>query len=86
VIACSAILFLKEFFADRFSVFDLLLNALHVFVRVPKAALLAYAATAQLSSGIATARPRLGRAIALAAHGGKTAVRAAVTLYKCAIL
>jgi hypothetical protein len=52
VIACSAILFLKEFFADRFPVFDLLLNALHAFVRVPKAALLAYAATAQLSSGM----------------------------------
>src|SRR5271169_3275850 len=52
VIAGSAILFLMEFFADKFPVFDLLWNALHTFVRVPVAAVLAYAATAQLSPGM----------------------------------
>jgi hypothetical protein len=81
VIACSAILFLMEFFADKFPVFDLLWNALHTFVRVPIAALLAYAATAQLSSGMQLLATLLGGTIALAAHGGKTAVRAAVTPY-----
>ena len=79
VIACSAALFLMEFFADKVPVFDLLWNALHTFVRVPVAALLAYAATAQLSSGMQLLATLLGGAIALAAHGGKTAVRAAVT-------
>src|SRR6202049_227959 len=81
VIACSAVLFLMEFFADKFPVFDLLWNALHTFVRVPVAALLAYAATAQLSSGMQLLATLLGGAIALIAHGGKTAVRAAVTPY-----
>jgi hypothetical protein len=70
-----------EFFADKFPVFDLLWNALHTFVRVPVAALLAYAATSQLSPGMQLLATLLGGAIALVAHGGKTAVRAAVTPY-----
>jgi hypothetical protein len=81
VIACSAVLFLMEFFADKVPVFDLLWNALHTFVRVPVAALLAYAATAQLSPGMQLLATLLGGAIALAAHGGKTAIRATVTPY-----
>jgi|SRR5580692_9082075 hypothetical protein len=79
VIACAAALFLLEFFADKFPLFDLLWNALHTFVRVPIAALLAYAATAQLYPGMQLLATLLGGAIALAAHGGKIAVRAAVT-------
>ena len=81
VIACSIVLFLMEFFADKFPVFDLLWNALHTFIRVPVAALLAYAATAQLSPGMQLLATLLGGAIALVAHGGKTAIRAAVTPY-----
>src|ERR1700688_2841071 len=81
VIACSAVLFLMEYFADKVPVFDLPWNALHTFVRVPVAALLAYAATAQLSPGMQLLATLLGGAIALTAHGGKTAVRAAVTPY-----
>ena len=81
VIACSGALFMVEFFADKIPVFDLLWNALHTFVRVPIAALLAYAATAQLSLGWQLLAALLGGTIALAAHGGKTAVRAAVTPY-----
>jgi hypothetical protein len=81
VIACAGILFLVEFFADKIPVFDLLWNALQTFVRVPVAALLAYGATAQLSSGWQLIATLLGGVIALAAHGGKTAVRAAVTPY-----
>jgi len=81
VIACSVVLFLIEFFADKFPVFDLLWNALHTFVRIPAAALLAYAATAQLSSGMQLLATLLGGTIALVAHGGKTAVRAALTPY-----
>jgi len=79
VIACSLALFLIEFFADKIPVFDLLWNALHTFVRIPVAALLAYGATAQLSPGMQLLATLLGGAIALAAHGGKIAVRAAVT-------
>jgi hypothetical protein len=79
VIAASALLFLVEFFADKIPAFDLIWNALHTFIRVPIAALLAYRATAQLSSSEQIICTVVGGAIAFAAHGGKTAVRAAVT-------
>jgi energy-converting hydrogenase Eha subunit E len=79
IIAASAALFVIEFFADKIPAFDLLWSALHTFVRVPVAALLAYGATRQLSPGQQLLAALLGAAIALAAHGGKTALRAAVT-------
>ena len=58
---------------------DLIWNALHTFVRVPIAALLAYGATSQLSPEKQLLASMVGGLIALAAHGGKTAVRGAVT-------
>ena len=79
VIAFSGLLFLIEFFADKIPAFDLIWNALHTFVRVPIAALLAYRAAAQLSPPEQLLAAVAGGAIAFAAHGGKTAVRAAVT-------
>ena len=79
IIAVSGTMFVIEFFADKIPAFDLIWNALHTFVRVPLAGLLAYAATSQLSSGKQLVATALGAAIALAAHSGKTAVRAAVT-------
>jgi hypothetical protein len=79
VIAASLGLFLLEFFADKVPAFDLIWNALHTFIRVPAAALLAYGATAQLSPEKQLLATLAGGLIALAAHGGKTAVRAAVT-------
>jgi hypothetical protein len=79
VIGIAVALFVVEFFADKIPAFDLVWNALHTFVRVPIAALLAYGATAQLSPRTQLLSSLLAAAIALAAHGGKTAVRAAVT-------
>ncbi len=79
IIAASIALFVIEFFADKVPAFDLIWNALHTFVRVPVAALLACAATSHLSPGKQLLATALGGLIALAAHGGKTAVRAAVT-------
>jgi hypothetical protein len=79
VIAASLGLFLLEFFADKVPAFDLIWNALHTFIRVPVAALLAFGATAQLSPEKQMLATVAGGLIALAAHGGKMAVRAAVT-------
>jgi hypothetical protein len=79
IIAASIVLFVIEFFADKVPAFDLIWNAVHTFVRVPVAALLAYAATSHLSPGEQLLATALGGLIALAAHGGKIAVRAAVT-------
>jgi len=79
VIGASAALFSVEFFADKVPAFDLVWNALHTFVRVPVAALLAYGATSHLSPEKQLLATLGGAAIAFAAHGGKTAARAAVT-------
>jgi hypothetical protein len=79
VIAGSLALFAIEFFGDKIPAFDLIWNALHTFIRVPVAGLLAYQATSQLSSEKQLLATLLGAAIALAAHGGKTAARAAIT-------
>jgi hypothetical protein len=79
VIAASGVLFAIEFFADKIPAFDLFWNALHTFVRIPVAALIAYGATSQLSPEKQLLATLAGGAIALAAHGGKTAARVAVT-------
>ncbi len=79
VIGASGALFAVEFFADKIPAFDLIWNALHTFIRVPVAALLAYQASAALSPLEQMAATIAGGLIALAAHGGKTAARAAVT-------
>jgi hypothetical protein len=79
VIAVSTALFVIEFFADKIPAFDLIWNALHTFIRVPAAALLAYQATRQLSPSHQLLATLLGAAVALIAHGGKTAARAVVT-------
>jgi Domain of unknown function (DUF4126) len=79
VIAASLALFGIEFFADKIPAFDLIWNALHTFIRVPVAGLIAYQATSQLSPEKQLLATLLGAVVALAAHGGKTAARAAVT-------
>jgi len=79
VIAAAVALFAAEFFADKIPAFDVVWNALHTFIRVPVAALLAWQATAALSPREQLAAALAGGLIAFIAHGGKTAVRAAVT-------
>ncbi len=79
LVACG-ILFAAEFIADKIPVLDLFWNALHTLVRVPVAALVAWHATSHLSPGMQLLATTAGGAIALAAHGSKTAARAAVTV------
>jgi len=79
VIGASGALFAVEFFADKIPAFDLVWNALHTFIRVPVAALIAWRATATLSPQEQLLATLLGGLVAFAAHGGKTAARAAVT-------
>ncbi len=79
MIGGSGLLFAIEFFADKIPAFDLVWNAVQTFVRVPAAALLAYGATSHLSPGWQLLSTGLGGLIAFMAHGGKTAIRAAVT-------
>jgi hypothetical protein len=79
VIIVAALLFVVEFFADKIPAFDLVWNALQTFIRVPVAALISYGATAEMSPEVRVLATAIGAAVALAAHSGKTAVRAAVT-------
>ena len=79
IIGAAGVLFAVGFVADKIPAFDLVWNALHTFVRVPVAALLAWQATSTLSPGQQLAATLAGGAIAFIAHGGKTAVRTAVT-------
>ena len=60
VIAASTTLFAIEFFADKIPAFDLIWSALHTFIRVPIAALLAYGATRQLTPSRTIAGSRHG--------------------------
>ena len=79
VIGAAIALFAVEFFADKIPAFDLFWNALHTFVRIPVAALIAYGASSHLSPEMQLVATLAGGMIALAAHGGKTAARVAVT-------
>ena len=79
IIAVSLAMFVLHFFADKIPAFDLVWNSLHTFVRIPLAALVAYAATSQLSPGAQIASTALATVIAGVAHTGKFAARVAVT-------
>jgi len=69
IIVASVALFGVEFFADKVPAFDLVWNALHTFIRVPVAALLAYQAASSLSPGEQLAATLAGGMIAFRAHG-----------------
>ncbi len=79
VIGASAALFAIEFIVDKIPVLDLVWNALQTFIRIPAAALISYAATADMAPHWQMAAAAAGGGIAFTAHGGKTAARAAVT-------
>jgi hypothetical protein len=79
VIGAALAMFVVEFVADKTPYLDLIWNALQTFIRVPAGALLAYAATAQLSPGQQLLAATLGGVVALAAHAGKAAVHTSIS-------
>lgn len=79
IIAVSGVLFAGEFVADKIPGFDLIWNALHTFIRIPAAALMAYAASSHLSPVQQMLVTAAGAGIAAIAHSSKTAARVAVT-------
>ncbi len=79
VIVASGLLFSAEFVADKIPGIDLMWSALHTFVRVPVAALLAYHTASQLTPEMQLLATVAGGLISLVAHGSKTALRAVVT-------
>ena len=79
VLALSGLLFAAEFFADKIPGLDLVWNAIHTVIRIPLAALMAYAASSDLSPAQQLLATALGTAIATIAHGTKFTARALVT-------
>jgi len=79
IIILALALFFLEVFADKVPYFDLLWNALHTFIRIPVAALLAYGASHQLSPEWQVLSVAAATGVSLAAHAGKTAFRVGVT-------
>jgi hypothetical protein len=79
VIGAALAVFVVEFVADKTPYLDLVWNALQTFIRVPAGALLAYAATAQLSPGQQLLAAAIGGVVALAAHAGKAAVHTSIS-------
>jgi hypothetical protein len=79
VIALAIALSLIEAFADKIPYFDLAWNAVHTFIRVPAAAILAYQAANTLSPGERALVTVVAAAIAGVAHTAKTSARVAVS-------
>jgi hypothetical protein len=79
VIVVALALFVAEFFADKLPAFDVVWNAAHTFVRIPVAALLAFAAASHLSPTDKLLAMTAGGLIAAIAHTSKTAARVLVT-------
>jgi hypothetical protein len=79
IIGVSGALFLLELFADKVPGLDLIWNALHTFIRIPAAALMAYAASSHLSPEQKLVVTLLAGVVASIAHSSKTAARVLVT-------
>jgi hypothetical protein len=79
VIGVCCLLFLVELVGDKIPIFDLIWNAAHTFVRIPVAALLAFAGTSGLPAHKQLLATLFGALVAFLAHGGKIAARVSVT-------
>ncbi len=79
VLVICGVLFAAEFVVDKIPGLDLLWSALHTFVRIPVAALVAWQATNHLPIGDQMLAAAVGGTIAALTHGSKTALRAVVT-------
>ncbi|HEV7903034.1 MAG TPA: DUF4126 domain-containing protein [Pyrinomonadaceae bacterium] len=80
IIGAAIFLYVVEFFADKIPYVDTVWDALHTFIRVPAGAVLAAAATADISPTVQVLALLLGGGLALSTHGTKATVRAGVNL------
>ncbi len=78
VVIIAVALYAIEFVADKVPYVDTIWDAVHTFIRPPAAALLAYAAFAEVSDAWRFAAGLLAGSIALTSHGTKASTRAAI--------
>jgi hypothetical protein len=77
VIGVATVLYVAEFVADKIPVFDSLWDAVHTFVRVPAAAVLAFAMLGEVAEPWRTGAALVCGSLALSAHGLKSGARLA---------
>ena len=80
IIGAACFLYVIEFFADKIPYVDTVWDALHTFIRVPAGAVLAAAATSDISPSVQVLALLLGGGLALSTHGTKATVRAGANL------
>jgi hypothetical protein len=71
------VLYVAEFVADKVPAFDTFWDAIHTFVRIPAAAVLAFAMLGDVAEPWRSAAALLGGTVALSAHGLKAGTRLA---------
>lgn len=75
VIGFALGLYIIEFFADKIPYIDNIWDVVHTFIRVPAGAIVAYAATFELSPSIYIPAFLIGGGLAFSSHGTKAAIR-----------
>ena len=78
ILGLAIVLYLVEFVADKVPAVDHVWDAIHTFIRPPAAAVLAFAAVANVGEPWRIGAALLAGAVALASHGGKASARLAV--------
>lgn len=78
VASIATLLYVAEFVADKVPAFDSVWDAIHTFVRVPAAALLAFAALGDAPEPWRASAALLAGGVALSVHGIKSGARLAV--------
>ncbi len=78
VVVLATLLYVIEFVADKVPAFDSIWDAVHTFVRVPAAALLAFAALGGAPESWRVGAALLGGGVAFSVHGLKAGARLAV--------
>ena len=72
--------FVIEFFADKVPYLDTIWDAIHTFIRVPAGAVIAAAATSDISPAVQIVALLLGGGLALSTHGTKATIRASANV------
>lgn len=80
IIGVALALYAVEFFADKIPYVDTIWDAVHTFIRVPAGAVIAFAATSDVSPAVQVVALLLGGGLALSTHGTKATVRAAANV------
>lgn len=80
IIGVALFLYAVEFVADKVPYVDTIWDAVHTFIRVPAGAVLAAAATADISTEVQIVAFLIGGGLALSTHGTKASVRAGANL------